>query len=201
MNQSLSPYSGIYPARWSEITRRLIGEFPLSAEELVAAVENAWSEFYSSRIGSVGLLIGSDIFLPAQATGVILERLISAHLARRHRGWRSGTIKSEKDIVCIGNPKFCFEIKTSSSKKGVYGNRSTGHRADGRTKYRSGYYLIVNYKNPTEEAPERFLRLVRFGWIDDEDWVGQDSPTGQQASISREVSASKLVTLKMFPER
>ncbi len=200
MSQPSSPFFHIPVDRWPEITKRLLEEFPLSFDEIVAAVENAWDEFYQSRIGSVGLVIGRDIFLPAQATGVILERLVAAHLAKRHINWKSGVTKVEKDVVCIGNPHFSFEIKTSSSKKGVYGNRSTGHRADGRTKYRSGYYLIVNYKNPTEEDPIRSLRLIRFGWIDDEDWVGQSSPAGQQASIGREVTALKIVTLKAFTE-
>jgi len=196
-----SPYHGQPVSQWQSITKNLIAEFPLSAHELVTTAETAWDEFYNSRIGSVNLQIGRDIFLPAQATGVILERLIATHLARHHTGWRSGGTKGEKDIICIQNPEFSFEVKTSSSKSGVYGNRSTGHRADSRTKYRTGYYFIINYKLPTAEQPEKFLRRLRFGWIDDEDWVGQSQPTGQQASISRNVSTLKLVTLKIFTER
>lgn len=200
MNAHFSPYHELPTSDWMDVTNRLVSEFPLNRQEIIAAVEGAWDEFYSSRIGSAGLLIGTDIFLPAQATGVILERLIAAHLAQHHDGWRGGTAKIEKDIICTKDPRFCFEVKTSSSKKGVYGNRSTGHRAESRTKYRSGYYLVVNYKNPSEESVERFLRLIRFGWIDDEDWVGQSSPAGQQASISQDVAHLKLLTLKTFVE-
>jgi hypothetical protein len=196
-----SPYHGQPVSHWLDITKTLISKFPLSADELVATAETAWSELYNSRIGSVNLQIGQDIFLPAQATGVILERLVATHLARHHTDWRSGTTKGEKDIVCLTNATFSFEVKTSSSKSGVYGNRSTGHRANSRTKYRSGYYFIINYKLPTLENPDKFLRRLRFGWIDDEDWVGQSQPTGQQASISREVTTLKLVTLKIFTER
>jgi hypothetical protein len=127
-------------------------------------------------------VIGQDIFLPAQATGVILERLIAIQLSRRAAGWRPGNRKTENDIVCIKNPAFSFEIKTSSSKSGLYGNRSTGHISSSRTKVRTGYYLVLNYTLPTEESAFKAIQSIRFGWIDDEDWKGQDKPTGQQAS-------------------
>ncbi len=95
-----------------------------------------------SRIGISELVIGRDIFLPAQATGVILERLIGIQLSKRAPGWRAGNRKTEKDFVCITDPAYSFEIKTSSSKAGLYGSRSTGHLSEARTKERTGYYLV-----------------------------------------------------------
>jgi hypothetical protein len=41
------------------------------------------------------------------------------------------------------------------------------------------------------------IRLVRFGWIDQEDWQGQESETGQQASISSDVKKFKLIQLPL----
>ena len=41
------------------------------------------------------------------------------------------------------------------------------------------------------------IRLVRFGWIDQEDWQGQESETGQPASISSDVKKFKLIQLPL----
>jgi len=191
-----SPYTG-YPEReWSAITTQLIDEFPLSSEVIISTVEEAWKDLYSSSFGDFRLQIGRDIFLPAQAIGVILERLIAVRLAHQNSGWRGGQTKSEKDIVCTFNDRYSFEIKTSSSKNSFYGNRSTGYRSDNRLKSRTGYYLIINYKLPKEDNLERKIWKIRFGWIDDQDWVGQNKPTGQQASIASKIAGLKLVTIK-----
>ena len=190
-----SPYEGIERSEWSAVTAKLVEEFPLDSEVLVTVVQDAWRDLFSSSFGDASLRIGKDIFLPAQATGVILEKLIAVHLAKRSEEWRGGDRKTEKDIVCETNDKYSFEIKTSSSKTGLYGNRSTGHRADSRTKYRTGYYLVINYKLPTETDTGSHIRTVRFGWIDDKDWVGQAQPTGQQASIGVTLARLKLMTI------
>jgi len=194
----LSPYMNHLESEWLEITNKLIEEFPLSSEVLVSIVESAWEDLYNSSFGNSGLKIGQDIFLPAQATGVILEKLIAVHLANQYSEWRGGKTKQEKDIVYTINDRFSFEIKTSSSKSGLYGNRSTGHRSDNRTKYRTGYYLVINYKLPKEDDLSHQLWKIRFGWIDDEDWIGQKEASGQQASIGKKLAELKLITLKMY---
>jgi len=192
----VSPYSDHPRSDWRKITEKLVKTFPLAMKDLVSAVEDAWEDLYTSSFGRTGLQIGADIFLPAQATGVILEKLIAVHLSDKFAGWRGGREKFEKDIINENELKYSFEIKTSSSRAGLYGNRSTGHRSEGRTKFRTGYYLVVNYKLPRENDPARELQNIRFGWIDDEDWVGQAQPTGQQASIGVELARLKLVTIK-----
>jgi hypothetical protein len=185
----ISPYKDHPKSQWLQITKALVGSFPLTMEDLVGIVEDAWSDLYTSSFGKTGLKIGSDILLPAQATGVILEKLIAVHISKKFSGWRGGREKYEKDIIFENELKYSFEIKTSSSRSGLYGNRSTGHRAEGRTKFCSGYYLVVNYKLPREGDLSREIQNIRFGWIDDEDWVGQAQPTGQQASIGGRFSA------------
>ena len=194
----LSPYMNHPESEWLEITNKLIEEFPLSSEVLVSIIESAWEDLYNSSFGNSGLKIGQDIFLPAQATGVILEKLIAVHLAKQYSEWRGGKTKQEKDIVYTINDRYSFEIKTSSSKSGLYGNRSTGHRSDNRTKYRTGYYLVINYKLPKEDDLSYQLWKIRFGWIDDEDWIGQKEASGQQASIGKKLAGLKLITLKMY---
>ena len=193
-----SPYIRHPESEWKAITKQLVDDFPLSSEIIVSIVTSAWEDFFSTSFGNSGLKIGQDIFLPAQATGIILERLIAVNLANQDTRWRGGQTKQEKDIVCTFNERYCFEIKTSSTKAGLYGNRSTGHKSSNRQKHRTGYYLVINYKIPKEEDKSRKIWLIRFGWIDDEDWVGQKKPTGQQASVGANLSNLKLVTLADF---
>lgn len=190
-----SPYKGIDEANWPQVTSKLVEGFPLQPQQLIEIVEQAWSDLYASSFGDSDLKIGEDIFIPAQATGVIMEKLIAVRLEQLDPLWRGGVAKTEKDIVRTDNDDFSFEIKTSSSKSGLYGNRSTGHRSENRTKIRAGYYLVVNYKLPKEDGTDRFIQKIRFGWIDDEDWVGQAKPTGQQASIGAKLAKLKLLTL------
>lgn len=190
-----SPYSGIDEANWLEVTGKLVGKFPLQSKQIVELVHQAWDDIYTSSFGSTDLKIGESIFLPAQATGVIMEKLIAVRLEQIDPLWRGGVAKTEKDIVRTDNDDFSFEIKTSSSKSGLYGNRSTGHRSENRTKNRAGYYLVVNYKLPKPDDVNKFIQKIRFGWIDDEDWVGQAEPTGQQASIGANLARLKLLTL------
>ncbi len=195
MTAAASPYHNRPTTEWSEITQELIDRFPLSGGTLVEIVKEAWEDLYTSTFGRAKLVVGTDVFLPAQATGVILEKLIVLELIRRDKGWRSGAGNAEKDVVCTTDAANSFEIKTSSSQSGLYGNRSTGHRAAGRRKFRTGYYLVINYKLPIEENSARWIWSIRFGWIDDEDWTGQAQPTGQQASVSKDVARLKLVEL------
>lgn len=190
-----SPYKDVPEEDWLTITSKLIERFPLNMDLVTSVVERAWDDFFNSSIGTAQLRFGLEIFLPPQATGVILERLISIELARRDHRWRNGQGKNEKDIVCSFDEQFSFEIKTSSSLNGVFGNRSTGHKSSASTKHRSGYYLVINYKLPKEGDLGRKIRKIRFGWIDDEDWIGQKSSSGQQARLTPNVANSKLVTL------
>lgn len=192
---SASPYDGHDQSEWLDVTKELVERFPLPPNDLVELVMGAWEDIYSSSFGGADIKIGKDIFLPAQATGVILEKLIAVRLHGLDKRWRGGEAKTEKDIVFLEDDGFSFEIKTSSSKSGLYGNRSTGHKSENRSKHRSGYYLVINYKLPKEDDPTHHVGKIRFGWIDDDDWVGQAQATGQQASIGAALARLKLVTI------
>jgi len=129
-----SPYEGVSPERWSRVTAELVEAFPLKGDELVAVAMASWEEIYASSFGNGKLVVGRDIFLPAQATGVIFERLFALNLNRNDTSWRGGRTKAEKDIVFDGEAQFSFEVKTSSSRDGIFGNRSTGLLSNGRRK-------------------------------------------------------------------
>ncbi len=83
-----SPYIEHPESEWLAITRQLIDEFTLSSEVLVSTVEAAWEDLYYSSFGDFRLQIGRDIFLPAQAIEIILERLIAVRLTHQNSGWR-----------------------------------------------------------------------------------------------------------------
>ncbi|MDF0554094.1 ScaI family restriction endonuclease [Kamptonema sp. UHCC 0994] len=64
----------------------------------------------------------------------------------------------------------------------------------------SGYYLVVNFQKfntQTQGVQALSINLVRFGWIDREDWQGQAAATGQQARLSRDVERYKLLPLPL----
>ncbi|MBL4617541.1 MAG: ScaI family restriction endonuclease [Robiginitomaculum sp.] len=192
-----SPYVDCDESEWLSITKKLVDDFPLDNDLIVKVVHDAWDDIYTSSFGDDSIKIGSDIFLPAQATGVILEKLIAVRLHNICSNWRGGETKTEKDIVRKDDNYFSFEIKTSSSNTGLYGNRSTGHRSANRSKHRSGYYLVINYKLPKEDDKSNEIKKIRFGWIDDDDWKGQAKSTGQQASIGAALARLKLIII--FP--
>ena len=191
-----SPYKSDAPETWLDTTKALVDNFPINPDEIIDVVMEAWENLYSSSFGSGQLVIGKDIFLPAQATGVILEKLISGVLSGRYpKTWKSGSAKIEKDVVNLKDDEFSFEIKTSSSASGLYGNRSTGFKSSRSKKSRTGYYLVINYLLPKEDELDKKIIKIRLGWIDDEDWVGQAKASGQAASIGAKLAKVKLITI------
>lgn len=92
---------------------------------------------------------------------------------------------------------FSFEIKTSSSARSIFGNRSYAQKADTTKKSKSGYYLAINFEKFTKIHQQPSIKLVRFGWLDHEDWMGQAAATGQQARLNRDVELYKLLELPL----
>ena len=158
--------------------------FPIKEVILKDIVNDSFDELFTSSVGV--LRIGKDIFIPPQAIGVILEKLISNKIIELFPEWKEGVQKNEKDVVNTQNDFYSFEIKTSSSKSGVFGNRSYGHVSKNKVKNRAGFYLIINYKIPKPNDTSHHIHMIRFGWIEDEDWIAQKSQSGQSASLSVE---------------
>jgi hypothetical protein len=84
------------------------------------------------------------------------------------------------------------EVKTSGqSGFKIYGNRSYGQKAETDLlvkKEKSGFYVTVNFVRQA-------LTLIRFGWIDADDWIPQRAPTGQMAGLKQSVYDFKLISI------
>ncbi len=127
----------------------------------------------------------------------LLHELIPLEFSERYKGiWRAEQNANDKDLVYIPNNKYSIEIKTSSSTGKIYGNRSYAQEAQTDKKNKSGYYLAINFeKFQSEKLPK--ITLIRFGWIDHEDWMGQKAATGQQSRLKSNVENFKMK--KLYP--
>ena len=192
-----SPYENIPPSDWLEITRRLVSEHPLNPEEIVEVVLASWKSIFDSRFGTAGFRIGTHIFPKPQIMGFMLHELIPLELQARHpHEWRGDETGDEKDLVCLSDDRFSIELKTSSNPAHIYGNRSYAQRTSRGKKAKTGYYLAVNFEKFGERnTVQPRIRLVRFGWLNFSDWIGQAAPTGQQSRLPPEVENGKLLKL------
>ena len=206
-----SPYAGLTSDKWTTKTNELIQRLPLTEKEIVDTVLACWNDIFVSKIGIENYSIGKDIFPTPQIMGALLHELIPIALAKQKKGqWRVNRTKQEKDIVCITNPELSIEIKTSSHKTHIAGNRSYAQKNDAKIsspprKTKSGYYLTINFEkfekpsqktaSPKEPMKRPEICQISLGWIDHEDWTGQVAPTGQSASISEDVYKYKLKRL------
>lgn len=193
----ISPYEGHHIRDWDNITEDLISKHPLSNEEIVNTILEAWERIKLTKIGGL-LQIGVDVFPSPQIMGSYLHELIPIMLAYKHPGiWRKERTKDEKDIVYIPDDYYSVEIKTSSNATNIYGNRSYGQENSknnsGKKKY--GYYLTVNFEKYTDTNHNPRIRKIRFGWIDHSDWHAQTAATGQQAALALEARDHKLKLL------
>lgn len=174
------------------VTGRLVADHPLALQELKAACLSAWNLVWSTTVGKPPLSLQLDeLDVPAPVVGYFFEVLLAKELATRQPGvWRRNTAKDEMDVVCLTNPDHSFEIKTSGQLAfKIFGNRSYGQKPeDGHEakKEKSGYYATVNFVG-------QVLTLIRFGWIDADDWSPQASQRGQAATLRDAVYGYKLV--------
>lgn len=189
-----SPYLNKDVQEWLSITEALIAEHPLSKEILIETVLNAWKDILKTRIGTY--MIGIDIFPKPQIMGFFLHELVAFSLQKRFPlNWRCERTAKDKDIVCLLNDIYSIEIKTSSSVKNIYGNRSYSKGTRNNKKLKSGYYLAINFEKFTQKNTNPQITKIRFGWLDYEDWQGQRAESGQQSRLSKEVEKYKLITI------
>jgi hypothetical protein len=195
-NESLpSPYHGLDTELWPSVTQSVVDAFPLSRSQLFNLAVDAWKDVTSTRIGRRELRIGHDLEVPAQAIGYLFEKLFALALMEMAGPFRGGLSQAtEKDIVHDDDPSFSFEIKTSTHKTGIYGNRSQSQRSAKRKKIRVGYHLVMNFTKPTAAQPYGSF-VLRFGWLDNSDWKAQNAQSGQAAHVPPHIQAMKLVEL------
>lgn len=189
-----SPYINKPPNQWLTITNRLVKNHPLSVKELIEVTLRSWAEIFTSKIGSKPFGIGNEILPKPQIMGFLLHELIPLEFEKRYPSrWRKDKTANEKDLIFLPDDKFSIEIKTSSNKNRIFGNRSYAQVTKTDKKIKSGYYLTVNFEkfyDNSKELPK--VSLIRFGWLDHTDWRGQLADTGQQSSLSPDVYRYKL---------
>lgn len=193
-----SPYENLAVSEWHERTLELIAQHPLDPNEIFEVVHEVWSSIFDSGIGSKPFKIGKELFPRPQVMGFFLHELIPLEFGYRYPGvWRREETTDEKDLVYVPDTNYSVEIKTSSSKNKIYGNRSYAQKTSKSKKSKSGYYLAINFQKTTKTIIEPQITLVRFGWLDHDDWIGQAAASGQQARLSSDVESYKLLTLPL----
>ena len=191
-----SPYKSVNKKNWRKITTRLINEHPLMTNEIVKVVLLSWNSIFDSKFGTQGFKIGIDIFPKPQTMGFLLHELIPLEFVSRYpKLWRIEQKTEDKDIVYIPDVIYSIEIKTSSNARHIYGNRSYAQETTRSKKVKSGYYLTVNFEKFSNSNRRPEIRLIRFGWIDSNDWIGQKAATGQQSRLQNDVENFKLIKL------
>lgn len=195
-----SPFNGQPSEKWVSITKSLLNTYPLRMDELASICLTSWEDIFHSGIGPENFRIGRDLFPQPQVMGFFLHELIPLKLHAKYPDlWTKDNEVDEKDVVYIPDSKYSMEIKTSSSPDKIFGNRSYAQEAGISKKDKSGYYLAINFekfpKKPDFNAPHTQIKLIRFGWLDHKDWIGQTSATGQQARLGKITEASKLIVI------
>ena len=184
-------------SEWKAITENLLAHHPINQEEIVQIILDAWEGIFNSKI--CGFQIGKDIFPNPQMLGYFIETITAAHLAKQYpKLWKHGKEKNEKDIVSLLDGDFSVEIKSSSSRKQIFGNRSYAQEQSERaTKNKSGFYLTINFEKFKEldENHKPLITLIRIGFVEHSDWRAQKSEKGQQANLAPEVYKNKFITL------
>ena len=191
-----SPYKNALPSKWEGITKKLIKKHPLSANEIKNTVLSAWEEIFFSRVGQKPYRIGKEIKPKPQIMGFFLHELIVLAFEKKYPGkWKKEQFAKDKDMTFIPNNIFSIEIKTSSNPTSIFGNRSYAQKSQTGRKEKSGFYLAVNFEKFQKNKTKPRILKIRFGWLDHEDWMGQKSPTGQQARLRRKIEDKKLINL------
>lgn len=188
------PYKNIDKRDWINVTEELIERHPLKPIEIIDVVLASWNNILNSSFGVYK--VGEHIFPKPQIIGSLLHELIPKELSNRHPEWRGERDIADKDIVYDPDDHFSIELKTSSNPKHVYGNRSFAKQEVKNKKSKGGYYIAVNFQkfnHDTDTQPE--INLIRFGWLDHVDWVGQNSSSGQQARLLPETYDLKFKTI------
>lgn len=189
-----SPYKGSKVEKWETITRKILESHPIDTDEFVQIVLSSWKKIFKTKIGGE-LQIGEDVFPTPQILGNYLHLLIAATLEKAHPTiWRRERDKNDKDVVCLTNNDYSFEIKTSSQNR-IFGNRSYGQAENASGKSKSGFYAAVLFEKCTPQHPTPAIKRIKFGWIDHTDWKAQAAATGQNSTLDTNAWNLKLKDL------
>lgn len=189
-----SPYDGLGESEWTNKTRVLINEHPLDSKQIKKIVLDSWECISNTLIGNYK--IGVDIFPKPQIMGFFLHELICLEISKIDpTTWGCEKETRDKDIVNLKDSRYSIEIKTSSNRTRIFGNRSYAQTTDKSKKSKSGYYIAINFEKYVSKEIMPKIITVRFGWLDHEDWLGQKSQSGQQSRLSVSVEKNKLLII------
>lgn len=143
-----SPYLDLSVEEWLNITHEIVNKHPLSESEIVDAILASWQSIFDSRLGTKGFQIGKDIFPKPQIMGFLLHELIPLELAAKHPdNWRGDTNAADKDLVYVPNDSFSVEVKTSSDRSHIFGNKSYAQGTSKGKKVSLDTTLLLTLKN------------------------------------------------------
>jgi hypothetical protein len=191
-----SPYTNAQTDKQQlEVTQKLLDSHPLKSEDIRSLMLAAWDDIWKTFIGKGSSAIPlKNLDPPATIIGYLLEKVFAKKLSVQYpQIWRGGANGSEKDLLCLSDNQFSVEMKASGQMGiKIFGNRSYGQKLEENAKSKkdkSGYYITVNFHGQT-------INLIRFGWIDTDDWIAQRAASGQMSSLKPEVYLNKLIPIK-----
>lgn len=196
-----SPYHGLNLQDSASVvaqTLSLLQAYPATSRQVVDAVLASWNALQSSQIGRAR--IGVHVFPTPQVLGAFLHELVPLEMAAISPGqWRPDVLASEKDLVYVPDDAYSTEIKTSKSPQRIFGNRSFGQVTTGVSKkLKSGYYIAVNFtpwERDGQDSVVPRVHLIRVGWLDHSDWIGQAAESGQAAGLGPQTENTQLLTI------
>jgi hypothetical protein len=196
IERNLRPYENQNEEKWYEITQKLITDHPFDIEFITRIVLSSWNEIFTIKDDSENFKIGNTVFPRPQMMGFFLETIITQKIHVLYPNeWIPDRTGYAKDLENILNDFYSIEIKTSSSDKHIYGNRSYGKKGEDSKKSKDGYYLAINFEKFTETNLHPKITMIRFGYLNYSDWKSQKSETGQQASIKPSIEKVKLLPI------
>ncbi|MCD3403720.1 ScaI family restriction endonuclease [Streptococcus equi] len=149
MNEEIwFPYHNVKESEWKSVTERLIEEFPIEMETLRKIVLDSWNELFTISNATRDFAIGKTIFPKPQILGFFLEEIVTQKIHKLDpKTWIPDPTGYSKDLENVREPKYSIEIKTSSSPKNIYGNRSYGQKGDSSKKSKMATIWLLILKN------------------------------------------------------
>lgn len=142
------PYEGVEESKWKDITERLINEFPIKMETIRDIVLDSWNEIFTISNATRDFAIGETIFPKPQILGFFLEEIVTQKIYKLDsETWLPDPTGYSKDLVNTKEPKYSMEIKTSSSSKNIYGNRSYAQQGKSSKNQKMAIILLLILKN------------------------------------------------------
>jgi hypothetical protein len=171
-------------------TQEKIDKFPISMQQLSTLVLDTGIIMLNEKLFGKSL---KEIIDSSPNKGALIGQLFpiafNQKLVAAHPDvFRPEQHIYEKDIVCIVNRLYDFEIKVSTSDEKILGNQSYAN--NGGYKDKSSFYLAVNF-----DKIDYSIKLIRFGWLDIEDWGISDSLNGQGSAVNTLAQRSKMITI------